>query len=102
MVFPDLATQCLQGDSGQLSTGCSPVSDPQGLCYEYRCLFWAADKRTKNLFLWPGPELLLLGLPCLPELHPVFFLPWARPEPGPEAELFGLFPGPSLGWVGPS
>lgn len=27
-VFPDLATQCLQGDSGQLSTGCLPVLDP--------------------------------------------------------------------------
>lgn len=77
---PDLATQCPQGDSGQLSQG---VLSSQGLC-DHRVL---QTSQPSTFSLWPGPKLV--GFPSLPALYPVFFLPRAGPDPGPEAGSFG-------------
>lgn len=77
---PDLATRCPQGDSGQLSQG---VLLSQGLC-DHRVL---QASQPSTFSLWPGPKLV--GFPSLPALYPVFFLPRAGPDPGPEASSFG-------------
>lgn len=82
-----------------VSTRCLPVPGLQRLCCEHRFLLWAADKQTQHLFPWPRPELPPLGLPCLPVLYPVFFLPGARPDPGPEGQQLWLC-FRSLSWCG--
>ena len=55
----------------------------QGLC-DHRVL---QTSQPSTSSLWPGPKLV--GFPSLPVLYPVFFLPWARPDAGPEASNFG-------------